>query len=207
MNETSTETSTDSVDGAPSPTAQEVASAYEQASDDGLSTPAPEDRPPDAPTPEAASSGTTTPPDSSVPAEVLSNTPIPSGPAPLPDNAIPNEDAPTSVPSPGGVPSSVAHPPGTLPVPRMNLQNNLRLRMKVWTDPSTLKRYLMPMAFMRDLINGQPITDVMYAHAISDDNTRVVMLTAGEWNALPFFYFQEDGYAPRAVARPMNTIP
>ena len=79
--------------------------------------------------------------------------------------------------------------------------------MKVWTDPGTRKRYLMPMAFMRDLMNGQPVTDVMYAYAMSDDGNKIVTLTAGEWNALPFFYFQEDGHAPRAATRPMDTVP
>jgi hypothetical protein len=89
----------------------------------------------------------------------------------------------------------------------MRLQNSLRLRMKVWTDPSTLKRYLMPTGFMRDLVRGQPVSDAMYAYAMSDDDTRLIELTATEWNSLPFFYFQEDGYAPRAAARPMNSLP
>ena len=210
MNGTSTETSTHSMDGAPSPTAEEVASAYEQASDGGGATA--EGSPSEDTTPDVASSGPATPPGSSVATEVLSDTAIPStissDTAPLSDNAVSSEDTPQSgVPWGGVPPSPVAPQPGTLPIPRMNLQNNLRLRMKVWTDPSTLKRYLMPMAFMRDLMNGQPITDVMYAYAMSDDSTRVVTLTAGEWNTLPFFYFQEDGYAPRANARPMDTLP
>jgi hypothetical protein len=86
-------------------------------------------------------------------------------------------------------------------------QNNLRLRMKVWTDPSTLKRYLMPTGFMRDLMNGLPVTDVMYSYAMSDDETKLVLLTAAEWNSLPFFYFREDGYAPRATARAPDRLP
>jgi len=72
----------------------------------------------------------------------------------------------------------------------------LRLRMKVWTDPSTFKRYLMPSAFMRDVVNGQPVTDVMYAYAIGADEVQRVTLTAGEWQALPFSYFQEEAPAP-----------
>lgn len=83
---------------------------------------------------------------------------------------------------------------------------NLRLRMKIWTDHRTAKRYLMPTAFMRDVVNGRPISDVMYAYAMSDDDTQIVTLTAGEWNALPFFYFQEDGPAPRASARPVDEV-
>lgn len=73
---------------------------------------------------------------------------------------------------------------------------SIRLRMKVWTDHRTSKRYLMPSAFMRDVVNGQPVTDVMYAYAMRGDDTQRVTLTAGEWQALPFVYVQEDGPAP-----------
>lgn len=83
---------------------------------------------------------------------------------------------------------------------------NLRLRMKVWSDPTTAKRYLMPSAFMRDVVNGHPVSDVMYAYAMRDDSTKIVTLTAAEWNALPFFYFQEDGPAPRAASRPLDDV-
>ena len=82
----------------------------------------------------------------------------------------------------------------------------LRLRMKVWTDPATAKRYLIPSAFMRDLVDGQPVSDVMYAYVISDAETKLILLKASEWNALPFFYFQEDGPAPRATKRPVDVI-
>jgi hypothetical protein len=65
----------------------------------------------------------------------------------------------------------------------------------------------MPSAFMRDLLNGRPVTDVMYAYAMRDDDTKIVTLSAREWNSLPFFYFQEDGWAPRASERPVDVIP
>ena len=81
---------------------------------------------------------------------------------------------------------------------------SVRLRMKIWTDHATGKRYLMPSAFMRDIVNGQPMTDVMYAYAMRDDDTKLVTMTASEWNTLPFFYFQEDGPAPRATTRPVD---
>ena len=84
---------------------------------------------------------------------------------------------------------------------------SLRLRMKIWTDPTTSKRYLMPSAFMRDVVNGQPVSDVMYAYAMRDDSTKLITLTAAEWNALPFFFFQEDGAAPRATSRPVDGVP
>lgn len=210
MNGTSTETSTHSMDGAP-PTAEEAASAYEQASDGG--GPTAEGRPPEDTTPGASSGPTTTPEVAESEAgnpvpEVLSETTVPNTTTPPPDPTVSSEAPPPSGTPWGAIPPSpVIPPPGTLPVPRMNLQDNLRLRMKVWTDPSTLKRYLMPMAFMRDRMHGQPISDVMYAYAMSDDSTRVVTLTAAEWNTLPFFYFQEDGHAPRAAARPTDALP
>jgi hypothetical protein len=78
--------------------------------------------------------------------------------------------------------------------------------MKVWIDRSTTKRYLMPSAFMRDVVNGRPVSDVMIAYAMRDDDTKVVTLTTDEWNALPYFYFKEDGAAPRASARPLDAI-
>lgn len=79
-----------------------------------------------------------------------------------------------------------------------SIEQPIRLRMKVWTDPTTAKRYLVPSAFMRDLVNGQPINDIMYAYALRDNDVQVVTLTAGEWQALPFVHVQEDGPAPRA---------
>lgn len=93
----------------------------------------------------------------------------------------------------------------TEPLPQA-VAEDLRLRMKVWTDRRTGKRYLMPSAFMRDVKNGQPVTDVMYAYAMRDDDTKLVTLTAREWNALPFFYFRQDGPAPRATARPVDVV-
>jgi len=147
--------------------------------------------------------------------EIISSEPAPPLSSPVSTEVppfLPSPEISNGGPPPGSIaqgsitPIPLVSPPGTFPVPRMNL-NGLRLRMKVWTDPGTRKRYLMPMAFMRDLMNGQPVTDVMYAYAMSDDGTKIVTLTAGEWNALPFFYFQEDGHAPRAATRPMDTVP
>lgn len=102
--------------------------------------------------------------------------------------------------APASAPSETANEAPDVPF------DGLRLRMKVWTDRATGKRYLMPSAFMRDVVRGQPVTDVMYAYAMSDDDTKVVTLTAHEWNALPFFYFKEDGSAPRATARPIDVV-
>lgn len=96
--------------------------------------------------------------------------------------------------------------PAPAPIEQASAIESLRLRSKIWTDPSTSKRYLMPRAFMRDVVNGQPVTDIMYAYAMRDDDTKLVTLDVGEWNALPFFYFKEDGPAPRATARPVDVI-
>jgi hypothetical protein len=129
--------------------------------------------------------------DSAAPGEII--TPPNSAASTVTPNGAPSPNEPPSAPPP----SRMAPQPGNPPLPPLNLQNSLRLRVKVWTDPRTLKRYLMPLGFMRHLVNGQPVTDVMYAYAISDDETKVVELNALEWNALPFFHFQEDGHAPR----------
>lgn len=77
----------------------------------------------------------------------------------------------------------------------------LRLRMKVWTDPSTGTRYLMPTADLSD-----PASGLLTVYAMTDTGTKVVKLTPIEWNALPFFYFQEDGPAPRATARSVDKL-
>ena len=77
----------------------------------------------------------------------------------------------------------------------------LRLRMKVWTDPATSKRYLMPTASM-----PTARSDIMTAYAMTDEDTKLVKITVREWNTLPFFYFQEEGPAPRASARPVDEI-
>lgn len=235
MSETSTETSTESNAQEAHPTAQEAARAYEGTSDDRTNGSVADDNAPSStPRDDTGPSGTIALPDSSVPSEISIfpdrwgawiHDSTPSGTETPPDISVPsrteilpNSLAPGAIAAPpiarGGEldpgyppPSKETSPPGTFPAPRMNLQNNLRLRMKVWTDPSTLKRYLMPMGFMRDLMRGQPVSDVMYAYAMSDGDTKIVELNAVEWNALPFFYFREDGHAPRAVARPMDILP
>lgn len=111
----------------------------------------------------------------------------------------------TAAASPAEAPQAASQG-STPPHPATAPHEDLRLRMKVWTDPWTGKRYLMPTAFMRDIKNGQPVSDVMLVYAMRDDDTRIVTLRADEWNTLPFFYFHEDGPAPRASARPPDVI-
>lgn len=73
--------------------------------------------------------------------------------------------------------------------------SNLRLRMKIWTDLRTAKRYLVPTAFMRDVVDGRPISDIMCAYAIGEDEVLYITLRANDWQALPFAYFHEEGSA------------
>ena len=117
--------------------------------------------------------------------------------------APPQENAETPQDARGDAGASSPSQEPTHPAPA---EENLRLRMKVWTDHWTGKRYLMSVAFMRDIKNGQPTSDVMLAYAMRDDDTRIVTLRAEEWNTLPFFYFHEDGPAPRASARPADSL-
>ena len=147
----------------------------------------------EAPTAEASATETTAPVETAVSSDTATLiAPIEeSTTAPITD-AAPTAEAATA-------PSVDATP---IAVPA----ESLRLRMKVWTDPGTAKRYLIPSAFMRDLVNGQPVSDVMYAYVMSHADTKLILLKASEWNALPFFYFQEDGPAPRASKRPVDVI-
>lgn len=83
---------------------------------------------------------------------------------------------------------------------------DLRLRVKVWTDRETSRRYLVAMAFMRDVVNGQPVSDVMCAYAMRDDDTKLITLREHEYDELPYFYFKEDGAAPRAAPRALDVV-
>lgn len=120
-------------------------------------------------------------------------------PSPLMELPPPISTLPPSAPN--GTPSHEAqNTAASLPMGRM--ENILQLCMKVWTDPQTHKRYLLPTAFMRDVVRGQPVSDVMYAYAYGTQaEPRLIELTAAEWNQLPFFYFQEVGWAPREGER------
>jgi hypothetical protein len=86
------------------------------------------------------------------------------------------------------------------------VSEDLRLRMKIWTDPKTSLRYLTAMGMMRDVENGRPTSNVMIIYVMRDDDTRMIELTSEEWNALPFYFFKEDGPAPRAIARVPDEI-
>jgi hypothetical protein len=129
-------------------------------------------------------------------------------PAAPPETAAVAPDTSTETPADEKVTASPPEVSGadTTPPIAEEPAKPFRLRMKVWTDPATSKRYLTPSAFMRDVDHGVPVSDVMYAYAMSDEETKIITLNMAEWNTLPFFHFQEDGEAPRASARPVDKI-
>lgn len=132
-----------------------------------------------------------------VPAQETALQEEPAPAVPAPETVPVPEAAPAMAPS---VPPPVApqiDPVPLAPPPATGPTSTSKVRMKVWTDPSTRQRYLMPTGFMRDVVNGQPVTDIMYAYAYAlDGGTPMrVELSALEWNTLPFFYFTEVGPA------------
>lgn len=104
--------------------------------------------------------------------------------------------APTLVASPSSPAGAAIVPP-----PIDSRFDGLRLRMKVWIDPTTRKRYLAPTAMLTDVRRG-----IFTAYAMSDDDTKQIHLSVDAWNALPFFYFKEDGPAPRGGTRPPDVV-
>jgi len=72
---------------------------------------------------------------------------------------------------------------------------DLRLRMKVWTNPDNGELYLVAVGYY------SAKTDLMSAYAMQDKETKQIELTPEEWNALPYKYFSEDGDAPRPTKK------
>ena len=125
-----------------------------------------------------------------------------------PRTGVPKVEAPEAEAPRTGAPkveAPEAEAPRTEPPhassPRVAPSEGLRLRMKIWTDPTTSKRYLAPTAVMSD-----PRFGTMVVYAMSDEDTKIIRLTPIEWNALPFFYFKEDGAAPRGAPRPADAL-
>ena len=117
----------------------------------------------------------------------------PEAPAASATSASPAAPAPIE-PPPVAPAAAAPAPPAAAPVGE-TAAKGLRLRMKIWTDARTNKRYLVPSAFMRDVVDGHPVSDVMYAYAISGDEILHITLRANEWQMLPFAFFQEEGPA------------
>lgn len=132
-----------------------------------------------------ASASPTAPPTASpappVPVVALPQTPQTRPPAHGPRRPTSGRaSAPQAPPFTAPTPAAATPAPQTVPSP-------LRLRLKVWTDPQTKKRYLMPTALL------DPRTGVMTAYGTaSEGDDKVLRLTPPEWQALPFFYFKED---------------
>ena len=123
------------------------------------------------------------------------------GPATSAEQAAPIETPPSSeTPASGETPAAsveqAATPPEQPAAPIGETPTKgLRLRMKIWTDVRTAKRYLVSSAFMRDVVNGHPVSDVMYAYAIGEGEILNITMRANEWQGLPFAFFQEEGPA------------
>lgn len=73
-----------------------------------------------------------------------------------------------------------------------------RLRMKVLTQDG--ERFLRPMGAY------SPSLGKVWAYAMNDRLTHEVNLSAEEWNALPYHYFEDAGVAPRPEHRTV-TLP
>lgn len=78
------------------------------------------------------------------------------------------------------------------------MSEKLRVSVKVFVRDG--KRYLCAMGAYN------PATDRVHAFAMSEEGTVQVALTDTEWNALPFFWFVEDGPAPKPEHRKV-TLP
>ncbi len=128
-------------------------------------------------------------PPNGTPSEATSNQP----------SSTPNGTSSDSPPPPAATTPSDSPPPAAATSAQPS--RGLRLRMKVWTDPATGRRYLASTAILSD-----PRSGTMTAYAMSDESTKVILLTPAEWNALPFFYFREDGPAPRGPAQPPDVL-
>jgi len=78
---------------------------------------------------------------------------------------------------------------------------DLRLRMKVFTDEVTGHRYLVSMAI------ANLAEQTVHVYFMSDEETLFRSLPIDDYNALPYFFFKEDGPAPRPemrVAEPLH---
>lgn len=67
----------------------------------------------------------------------------------------------------------------------------IRLKLKVYTDPYTKKRYVAAAGML------DPATGVIHAVLLSDDDTRPTKMLVSEWNDLPYFYFVEGAPAEK----------
>jgi hypothetical protein len=134
-------------------------------------------------------------------------------PIPSPTSELPTAPTKTVEPTPRSPvpPILVAPPPPPITAPKSDVVliappverrfDGLRLRMKVWTDPKTKKRYLVPTAVLTDMRRG-----IFTVYAMTDEDTRQIQLGVDEWNALPFFHFKEDGPAPRGAPRAPDVV-
>lgn len=76
----------------------------------------------------------------------------------------------------------------------------MRLRAKVFTDEASGHRYLVSIAIFN------PQGDVVHVYFMSDEATSFTTMKVDAYNALPFFYFKEDGPAPRPEMRVADAL-
>lgn len=89
------------------------------------------------------------------------------------------------------------------------MSDKLRLRLKVWTDGSG-QRWIVALGFAKDFADIAPKdlrdprlgTGELSCYAMRDDEAQLLSVTVEQWNAMPFYWFVEDGESetrPRAV--------
>jgi hypothetical protein len=66
--------------------------------------------------------------------------------------------------------------------------------MKVWTDSGGNR-------FMVSMGQFNPRKGIVHAFIMSEERTTQIQLSPDEWNALPFYYFKEDGLAPHKAEK------
>lgn len=78
----------------------------------------------------------------------------------------------------------------------------MRLRVKVWTDPESGKRFLAAGGVFA------PAKDQVLFFAMSDEETKHVKVDSQSWNDLPYFWFEEDGESEKPPEKwPRHTAP
>jgi len=71
----------------------------------------------------------------------------------------------------------------------------VRLRAKVFTNEATGQRYLVSIAMFN------PERETVNVYFMSDEETLFQIMSVDDYNTLPYFFFKEDGPAPRPAMR------
>jgi len=76
----------------------------------------------------------------------------------------------------------------------------VRLRAKVFTNETTGQRYLVSMAMFN------PERETVHVYFMSDEETLFQIMSVEDYNALPYFFFKEDGPAPKPEMRVADVL-